>query len=223
MNTFTCPFCNAQIISNGTAYTTQCEHFQIGQPLETRIPYIVSNLKNINQNSIVYDVGGFTGIFASCMVNSFNPKMVIFEPTKKYYLQLTQKFKNATIHNYGLGAYTRTETIYVDGQNTSIHQHWTTNAQKEIINLVDVNQYINTNQPEPIDLLALNCEGGEYEILPELIKSGNIKKCKQVLIQFHNINENSLHDATLIGSALSKTHNQTLNVGIWKWLLYEIK
>jgi len=222
MNNFSCPFCDTSIETNGKAYVTECEHFPISAPKNHRIPYIVSNLKNINQNSIVLDVGGFTGIFAKCMVNTFNPIMHIFEPTTKYYHILQSKFKEATIYNYGLGSYTRTETIYVDGQNTSIHQHWTKNAQKEIINLVAIKSFLDEFN-QPIDLLAINCEGGEYEILPELINSTHIHRVKQILIQFHELDEYSYHQANEICKQLTKTHHQTLNAGLWKWVLFELK
>lgn len=222
MNSFICPFCDTSINYDVDSYNTECIHFPMHESKVERIPYIVSNLKNITDQSIVYDIGGFTGIFTTCMVNTFNPKMVIFEPTKQYYNILKDKFKDADIHNFGFGADNRYETIYVDGQNTSVHPDWTNNATEEIIYLKNIVDYMESSH-DIIDLMAINCEGGEYEILPALISSIHINNIKQLLVQFHNINEYSLDQVNLILNSLNKTHKCILDVGVWKWVLFELK
>ena len=59
---------------------------------------------------------------------------------------------------------------------------------------------------ERIDLLKVNIEGGEYELLPFLIRSGWIKKIVDLQVQFHTIGAEYVSAREAIRSALSKTH-----------------
>ena len=61
---------------------------------------------------------------------------------------------------------------------------------------------------DPVDLMAINCEGSEYNILNRLIFSGKIKSIRHILVQFHAF----VHDAEARRDALQKelsnTHRQ---------------
>ena len=64
------------------------------------------------------------------------------------------------------------------------------------------NENINT-----VKLMKLNIEGGEYDILEYLIKTGNITRFENLQIQFHDIPEiNGEQRMIKIQNELQKTH-----------------
>ena len=44
-----------------------------------------------------------------------------------------------------------------------------------------------SNKVEEVDLMKINIEGGEYELLEQLIETDMMSKIKDLQIQFHNI------------------------------------
>ena len=70
----------------------------------------------------------------------------------------------------------------------------------------DVVEFIKEHSISKIDLLKMNIEGGEYELLDRLITTGEIKKCKNIQIQFHNYGEWSILKRDQLKDELRKTH-----------------
>ena len=57
-----------------------------------------------------------------------------------------------------------------------------------------------------VDLLALNCEGSEYNILDRLIETGAISKVRQLLVQFHAFYTDAETRRDAIRQRLAETH-----------------
>ncbi len=61
---------------------------------------------DLNQESIVLDVGGFQGKWASDLYSKYNPKVFIFEPVNDFFNQINQRFSkknNIKVFDFGLG------------------------------------------------------------------------------------------------------------------------
>jgi FkbM family methyltransferase len=61
----------------------------------------------LNENSIVVDLGAFHGVWASQIIEKYNPNVFLFEPVKEFYDYLVDKFQNnpkVKIFNYGIAA-----------------------------------------------------------------------------------------------------------------------
>ena len=75
-----------------------------------------------------------------------------------------------------------------------------------------------------IDLLKVNIEGGEYEVIPAIIESGDIAKVQYLQVQFHNFVDNATDKRTSIRTHLDRTHMEMWNYEfVWEsWKLREV-
>ena len=78
---------------------------------------------------------------------------------------------------------------------------------------------------ERIDLMKINIEGGEYDLLEHLIKTGWIDKIINIQVQFHDFVENAEARMLAIQNDLAKTHELTYQYKfVWEnWRLKDIK
>lgn len=149
-------------------------------------------------------MGGYRGIFIDRIHKLANPRIVIFEPTKKYYKYLKNKYKNdkkITIKNYGLYDLDCSKKLYLSGDGSSLFKKA---SSYEIINLRDINSVLKSYKK--IDLMSINIEGSEYALVKRLINTGLIKKIKYLQIQFHDFVPKSDFKRKRIITQLKKTH-----------------
>ena len=182
----------------------------MGKMEEKRFDY------SLNENSIVFDIGGFKGDFADKIVNKYGSSVFVFEPIKSFFDRIDKRFKNnpkVTVKNYGLSNGNFVTDITLDGDSSSVFKN---NKNKESINLYDVVDTIKTLDIKKIDLMKINVEGSEYNILRCLINSGMVKKCLNLQIQFHKFVNNAEQLRTEIVRDLERTHKRTWNYE-WVW------
>lgn len=227
MQSFICPDCNKVINDSEDGNASYCDHYVSGK-YPNAIPRIIAEIPNITNKSIIIEIGGFTGKFAKSMVRIHNPKMIIFEPITIFYEKLTEWIKQTNnnrilIYKYAIGGKERLERFYIDGQNTGMYQEWAQGKNQEIVTVAKLSEFLKISAIHKVDLLALNCEGGEYEILPEIIHSGAIYSINQILIQFHNCITNADAIALDILNKLGNTHNVVWNKGLFTWVLLQKK
>lgn len=166
----------------------------------------------LNNESVVFDVGGFSGEFSSNLFSRMPCRIYIFEPVREYADLIKDRFKyNKMIktHEFGLSNKTEKKKLAFIGEGSSTHR--IRKAKKEggdilSIKLVDIIEFINKNSILEIDLLKLNIEGGEYEVLPRLIEKNKIMNIKYLQIQFHDIDKESKIKKDIIRKDLEKTH-----------------
>jgi FkbM family methyltransferase len=173
---------------------------------------------NLNQNSIVFDIGGYHGDWSEKIIALYNPYVYIFEPVKEYFLVLKNKFvenEKIKVFNYGLSSVSEKKTISLLNDGSSIYVPDSEN--KEIVNLISISEFIKEHHINNISLMKLNVEGGEYEILKELIVSKLVKIIDNFQIQFHDFVENAIEQRNLIRDILVFTHKCIYNFDfIWE-------
>jgi FkbM family methyltransferase len=164
---------------------------------------------DLNEDSIVFDMGGYEGQWASDIFARYRCNILIFEPVSNFAEQINKRFcKNDKIKvfQYGLGAYSRNEKIHLSANGSSI---FGTSLNCEEIRVVDVKEWMDNGSVEKIDLIKINIEGGEYELLSRLIETGLIDKINNIQVQFHEVTSTSLSEMHIIQQSLSKTHKPT--------------
>lgn len=173
--------------------------------------------EDIDSESIVFDVGMWTGDWTNEISSRYNPFIFGFEPIDLFYKTAKERFKSNSkikICNCGLGGENRKDIISVDRDSSSLFRKA---PSTEHIIIRDIFELLITSDLEKIDLLALNCEGCEYEILQRLITTRIINKIKKLFIQFHFIRE---EDQMLRGNLikeLAKTHIQNYcYLSVWE-------
>jgi FkbM family methyltransferase len=180
----------------------------------------------LNENSIVFDLGGYKGEFAAAVLNKYNCKVFIFEPIPFLYEIIKNKFsKNKNLHAYCFGLYIKNtqQQISLSDDGSSL---FIKDTQAIEIFLKDIVEFINENTIVEIDLIKLNIEGAEYDILETLINNGLITHCKNIQVQFHDfIIPDAKKRMELIQDQLSKTHELTYQyLFVWEnWKLKDSK
>ena len=181
------------------------------------------NYQELNENSLVFDCGGYKGEFASNIFSKYCCKVYVFEPVKKFAQYIQDRFsKNPKIKVYpfGLGAKKDNFSISVDENASSIFKEGDEKTTAEIICFKD---FFIENNIDCIHLIKINIEGGEYDLLNHIIETGLISRIENLQIQFHNFVPNAKNLREIIQQKLKKTHHLTYNYDFvwenWKSLL----
>lgn len=180
---------------------------------------------DLKDDDIVMDLGGYVGDFTASLPNR-NCQVYLFEPVKRFYEECERRFagrKNIKCYNFGLDAETHDGLISDDADGSSAfreieREHGSTVRFESIIDFID------NNDIERVKLIKINIEGGEYNILEELIKTGYIKKFDIIQVQFHFIPEiNASERMEKIQSSLLNSHVLTWAYRPYVWESWEIK
>lgn len=166
---------------------------------------------NLSSDSVIMDLGGFEGQWASDIFSRYACNILIFEPSTSFAKNISERFKNnqkITIFPFGLGSRTRTERLYLCQDGSSIFKG---SGSFEEIKILDALEWFSENKFDKIDLMKINIEGGEYELLERLIETNLIEKIQNIQIQFHRVHSTSEAKMNEIQRYLSRTHEQTYN------------
>jgi FkbM family methyltransferase len=140
---------------------------------------------NLNENSCIIDLGGYTGVWAQQMIEKYNPNVYILEPVTKFYDGMVSKFSdNNKVHLMNIGISTKNENgvIYLSNDGTSSNL---TDGESITVKFNTVETILENWGLDEVDLLQMNIEGDEYPVLEHMLKTGNINKFKNIQIQFH--------------------------------------
>lgn len=179
---------------------------------------------DLDENSIVFDIGGYKGDFASSMTNKYACTVYIFEPIPEFYSIIENRFlKNKKIkpYRFGLSGTNSFEKISMSDNGSSVYID---DANGVTIELKDAVDFILENNIANIDLVKINIEGSEYELLEKLIEKNMINRFKNIQVQFHDfIIENARERMENIQKSLAQTHELTYQYDfIWEnWKLKE--
>ena len=105
---------------------------------------------DLDERSLVLDLGGYEGQWASDLYARQRCRIAIFEPVARFARNIEARFRknnDITVFACGLGAATRTETIYVHGASSSTHKK---QAQSEQIEIVDVKEWFDDHSIDAV-------------------------------------------------------------------------
>lgn len=187
---------------------------------------------NLNKNSIVVDLGAYTGVWASHLNEKNQCKIYLLEPVEEFYKILENKFKNNdNIHYRQVGIGTENKNLFLS--NNQIKADATrirysskdenNNVSNNKIQIVTLDNMMNYWDIKYIDLLQINIEGGEYNILENWLETGIINKIKILQIQFHNFSdiENYIYRRKNIQKELQKNGYKLKYCFQWVWESWE--
>ena len=177
---------------------------------------------NLNKESIVIDAGGYKGEWSEKIYQKYGCKIFIFEPIKKYFDLVSEKFKNNNnikVFNFGISNESKELEIYHSDDASSV---FLKTEFSEKIKLENFIEFIKLKNISEIDLMKINIEGGEYELLDEILKQNIQNKIKNIQVQFHRFIPDCIEKRNNIRNALSKTHNLTYDYE-FVWENWKIK
>lgn len=163
----------------------------------------------LNEESILFDMGGYDGQFASDFYSKFLCNIYIFEAHKPFAENIKIRFKRNNkirVFDYGLASEDGYLEISIDSVSSSTFKK--TNEMATIA-LKKASEFINNQKISKIDLMKINIEGGEYDLLHHLIDSNKIQNIRNLQIQFHDFVPDALDKMYNVRALLSKTHQPT--------------
>ena len=171
----------------------------------------------LDKDSMVWDVGGYHGDFAHNIIDRFGCSVTVFEPVEEFYKAIEERFKNndhVLPVNFGLSnEFGWTKMSVAKDSSSTIKGNLT-----EEVAMAD----IGTIATEPVDLIKINIEGGEYALLNRLLDTGNINNFKYIQVQFHTFVEGADEKRNAIREKLKLTHKEMWNYN-WVWESWERK
>lgn len=173
--------------------------------------------------SLVFDLGGYHGDFAAAVHERYGCKVYIFEPVPAFYQRCVDRFQGnhkIVCLNYGLSS--------VDGwlniglaENASSFASPHAQGATQRVHVRPIVECIRELGIDRIDLMKINIEGGEFDVVPAIIESGDIRKVKHLQVQFHNFVDHAVKRRSAICTQLENTHTKMWNYDfIWEsWKL----
>lgn len=183
--------------------------FNIDGDINLRVNY------NLAPSSVVYDVGGYVGDWASAIYTKYKCNLEVFEPIEEFADKIERRFSGKPkikVNHFGLVDKTHKMKITLDGASSSTHKF---SKDFTDVQLVRAASFI-IEHHKKIDLMKINIEGDEYPLLEHLIKTGCIKKIDNVQVQFHDFVPRAASKRSKIRNELSKTHYLTYSYP-WIW------
>lgn len=176
---------------------------------------------DLNYGSIVFDLGGYEGQWASDIHAMYGCRVHIFEPVPEFANRIKKRFaRNARIltHNFGLSSQTMVARLAVCGDGSSVHRQC---ADMRDIQLVCAKEFLAEEGIAHIDLIKINIEGAEYDVLQHLIDSGFIERIANVQVQFHDCVPFARDRRANLRRQLERTHELTYDFSfVWEsWRL----
>ena len=173
---------------------------------------------SLSKDSIVFDLGGYKGEWASCIYSMYQCNVQVFEPHPSFNKHLNLMFRSnskITVYPFGLGKETEAFKLYSNEFSSSIYNK--VSDSKVDITIKKFIDFINKEGIKSIDLIKINIEGGEYDLLEHILETGFMENIKNLQIQFHNFVENSDSRMEDIQTRLSKTHKTTYQYNyVWE-------
>jgi FkbM family methyltransferase len=180
----------------------------------------------LTAESIVFDLGGYHGDFAAAVNSRYGCKVYVFEPVPEFYKRCVDRFHgNSKIacFNFGLSSADGMLDIGLVENSSSFSSPHAQGVMLQV-HVRSIVEYIRELGVARIDLMKINIEGSEFDILPAIIKSGDIDKVQHLQIQFHNFVDCAVEQRDTIRSVLNHTHAEMWNYDfVWEsWRRKEV-
>ncbi len=162
---------------------------------------------DLDPKCLVFDVGGYEGQWASDVFGRYGCRILVFEPIPKYAEMIRQRFlrnPHIEVFEFGLADKDQQFPFEVLGDRSSAFRHAGTPAL--MCELRSVTRFLKSIHNPAIQLMKVNIEGGEYPLLEELIRSGDVKTITNLQIQFHDFVERAEERMAQLHLLLAETH-----------------
>ncbi len=176
---------------------------------------------DLNNDSVVFDIGGYSGQWSHEIAARYGSNIHIFEPIKKYADSIQALYKNnakVTVNPFGLSNKNASVSMSDLGNSSS---EFKSGGSEELVRMVSVSEYIRQHGISKIDLMKINIEGGEYDLLEHLLQEDMIKMIDNIQVQFHDFAPDAVQRMKEIQRQFRKTHELTYQYEfVWEnWAL----
>ncbi len=159
---------------------------------------------------VIIDCGGNIGLSSIWFKQRFpGAKLTVFEPGPELYALLQENMKSCGIRDVTAieaAVWNKITTLYLnnDSADGGFVRHTSDSGQP--VKAVRLSEYIDT----PVSLLKLDIEGGEYNVLEDLVISGKLVHIQNIVGELHATPE----DGGRVGNFLKLLHDNGFKVSI---------
>ena len=164
---------------------------------------------DLDENSLVFDLGGYEGQWASDIFSRYCCTIHVFEPVSEFADKIKARFagnKRILVHQFGLSNENRAVLLSVNKTSSSLYKQ---RGELKEVRLVKAVDFIQENHIQKIDLMKINIEGAEYDFLEHLLDAGLISNINNIQVQFHDFVSNAEQRMIMIQKIMAKTHSLT--------------
>jgi len=166
---------------------------------------------DLTADSIVVDVGAFTGGWAQHIVDRYDPTIFAFEPNPRSFQALAAKAStNPKLRplQYGLGDEDVTVDFTLNGLGSSMCDERSdhTGIERIKVDIAAVDRVWGDLGLGVVDLMKINIEGAEFPLLDKMIKKNLLQNVECFLIQFHEWHPDAYRKRRHIRRELARTH-----------------
>lgn len=162
----------------------------------------------LNENSVVFDLGGYKGQWASDIFSKYCCNLYVFEPVMAFYEAIEKRFqhnKKIRTFPFGLAEENKKVVIGMDKDRSSIFR----GGRDEVVMLRSFKEFLDTQQIRNIDLIKINIEGAEYDLLEFVIEESLQTLISSIQVQFHDLVPDAEKRMKGIQKMLKQTHELT--------------
>ncbi len=180
------------------------------------------NYPELREDSVIFDLGGYKGQFASDIFAKYGSEVYVFEPFQTFFQGLQERFRanyHIRVFGFGLAGRDETQRIYFHDDGTSVFRP-STNFQ--VIRIRRFSSFVQEHDIATIDLLKVNIEGSEYDLLDDIIGAGLQHRIRNIQVQFHRDIVHAYERMEDIKQTLRMSHNLTYEYP-FVWENYRLK
>lgn len=166
---------------------------------------------DIGPDSLVLDVGAFTGEWAQHMVKRYDPTIYAFEPNPHSFEKVEHKAQqNPKLKPvpYGLGDRDLEVDFTLKGLGSSMLEERAdhTDVPRTRVEIRSIDRAWRELGLDNVDLMKVNIEGAEFPLFERMIETGLLGKVDTYLIQFHEWHAGAYSKRRRIRRELARTH-----------------
>jgi len=167
---------------------------------------------SLESGDIVVDIGSNIGLYAHYAIIGGAAKVYCCEPDPVCYSILEKEFSdinNIYLSNYAISNKDGEDILNIyddhcDGKNDIASNSWDPKyvtadlipEKQRLVKTIKFKNFIKENNIEKIDLLKVDCEGGEHDIFIEENLEYFRDKVSKIIIEYHGKNENIIEFLT---------------------------
>ena len=183
----------------------------------------------LDEDSIVFDLGGFKGKYAEQIHKKYKSNIYIFEPLPRFITLIKENFQGndkVRVFDYGIGGKTEDLNLVIsEDASYLISPREVENTEGMEIETVKIKSFKDAYDEtgvDKIDLIKINVEGAEYEIMQNIFDNDLVSKIDNFQIQFHNVTDDCERLLLDIREKLSETHSLDWKFD-WVWENWSLK
>jgi FkbM family methyltransferase len=163
----------------------------------------------LSAESVVFDLGGYEGQWASDIHAMYGCRVYVFEPVPAFAARIARRFqRNPHIRVFDFGLAPQHDTARI-GLAQDASSTFKAGAESVDIRLEAIEAFLRRENIGSIDLMKINIEGGEYALLEHMLDRSLTDRIRDIQVQFHDFVPDAEARMAAIQQRLARSHAPT--------------